>query len=140
MLYFYFFFYLSSQNQFNRIGSQESTNPKVNIPVLPQSQQESDENNSSSSSDTESQLSSLGPWGDDPEIQEKVKYVHKDAFWFHCSRRLLKTLWQKEKLLQTINFSVCHNDFNFFLELYHHFMIYRYFPCACLNVFQSRLL
>ncbi|KAL3878634.1 hypothetical protein ACJMK2_030966 [Sinanodonta woodiana] len=32
-----------------------------------------DDNSSQSSSDTESQLSSLGPWGDDPEIQEKVR-------------------------------------------------------------------
>ena len=66
----------SSQNQFNLAGpiAQEENKPKVNIPVLPPSQQESDENNSSSSSDAESQLSSLGPWGDDPEIQEKVRY------------------------------------------------------------------
>lgn len=35
-----------------------------------------DDNKSDSSSDdegTESHLSSLGPWGDDPEIQEKVR-------------------------------------------------------------------
>ncbi|XP_060554771.1 pericentriolar material 1 protein-like isoform X2 [Ruditapes philippinarum] len=55
--------------------------PQINIPVRPQQQvlEDSDENNSSSSSssssgsETESQLSSLGPWGDDPEIQEKVQ-------------------------------------------------------------------
>ena len=50
---------------------QETNKTNVNIPV--QATQQSDENNSSSSSDTESQLSSLGPWGDDPEIQEKVR-------------------------------------------------------------------
>lgn len=35
----------------------------------------SDEDNcsQSDSSDTQSNLSSLGPWGDDPEIQEKVR-------------------------------------------------------------------
>jgi len=47
----------------------------VNIPV--QVEQDSDEENNSSSSEeeeeTESQMSSLGPWGDDPEIQEKVR-------------------------------------------------------------------
>ncbi|KAK3606346.1 hypothetical protein CHS0354_041982 [Potamilus streckersoni] len=36
-------------------------------------QPQQDDNSSQSSSDTESQLSSLGPWGDDPEIQEKVR-------------------------------------------------------------------
>ena len=36
---------------------------------------------------------------------------HVDAFWHLCSRWLLKTLWQKEKLLLTCNFSFCHNVF-----------------------------
>ena len=34
------------------------------------------------------------------------------AFWCICSRRLLKSLWQKKKLLIMINFSFCHNVFN----------------------------
>lgn len=49
--------------------------PHVNIPVKAVDQEDSDENNSSSSEDieSESQLSSLGPWVDDPDIQEKVR-------------------------------------------------------------------
>ena len=55
----------------SKLNPTQETKAKVNIPV--QGAQQSDENNSSSGSDTESQLSSLGPWGDDPEIQEKVR-------------------------------------------------------------------
>ena len=55
----------------SKLNPSQETKPNVNIPV--HATQQSDENNSSSSSDTESQLSSLGPWGDDPEIQEKVR-------------------------------------------------------------------
>lgn len=52
----------------------------VDRPVRPQRVVESEDENSSSSSsssagESESQLSSLGPWGDDPEIQEKVRFV-----------------------------------------------------------------
>ena len=41
-----------------------------------EAQPKSDEDNrsQSESSGEESNLSSLGPWGDDPEIQEKVRY------------------------------------------------------------------
>ena len=35
-----------------------------------------------------------------------------DAFWCLYSRRLLKTFWQKEKLLNMNNFFFCHNVFN----------------------------
>jgi len=50
--------------------------PHVNIPVKPADQEDSDENNSSSEEEfeSESQMSSLGPWVDDPDIQEKVRY------------------------------------------------------------------
>ena len=34
-----------------------------------------------------------------------------DSFWCLCSRRLLKTLWQKQKLLMMSNFFFCHNFF-----------------------------
>ena len=37
----------------------------------------------------------------------------KDTFWNICSRRLLKTLWQKEKFINTSNSSFCHNVFNY---------------------------
>ena len=36
-----------------------------------------------------------------------------DAFWRNSSRRLLKTLWPKVKLLMISNFSFGHNVFNF---------------------------
>ncbi|XP_071088447.1 pericentriolar material 1 protein-like isoform X2 [Haliotis cracherodii] len=46
----------------------------VNLPPGPALEEHSDEENASDSeSNKESQLSSLGPWGDDPEIQEKVQ-------------------------------------------------------------------
>ena len=38
-------------------------------------------------------------------------FPHTDAFWRPCGR-LLKTLWQKKKLLMTSNFSFFHNVFN----------------------------
>ena len=41
-------------------------------------------------------------------------FPHQDAFWGLCSRRLLKILWQKEKLPKTWNFSFCHNVLNLF--------------------------
>lgn len=37
------------------------------------SKSDEDNRSQSDSSDTQSNLSSLGPWGDDPEIQEKVR-------------------------------------------------------------------
>ncbi|XP_046569046.1 pericentriolar material 1 protein-like isoform X4 [Haliotis rubra] len=46
----------------------------VNLPPGPALEEHSDEENASDSeSNKDSQLSSLGPWGDDPEIQEKVQ-------------------------------------------------------------------
>ena len=39
---------------------------------------------------------------------------HIDTFWCLCSRWLLKSLWQKEKLLIMSNFSICHNDINYY--------------------------
>ena len=48
---------------------------------------------------------------------------HIDTFWCICSRRLLKTLCQKKKLLKTSNFSFCHNVFNlFFLVIIQSFL------------------
>ena len=35
-------------------------------------------------------------------------FPHIDAFWHLWSRRLLKTMWQKKKLLKTSNFSFSH--------------------------------
>ena len=60
-----------------------------------------------------------------------------DTFWCLCSRRLLKTLWQKEKLLKTSNFSLCHNVFNFLSVIIHSFK--EAFPVLP-RCFQSRLL
>ena len=39
-------------------------------------------------------------------------YSHIEAFLRLCSRRLLKTLWQKKKSLKTSHFSFWHNVFN----------------------------
>ena len=39
-------------------------------------------------------------------------FPQTDAFWSLCPRRILKTLWQKEKLLMMSNFSFCNNVFN----------------------------
>ncbi|XP_052793086.1 pericentriolar material 1 protein-like isoform X3 [Mya arenaria] len=80
--------------------SRQGVRPQqVNIPVQIVEQLDSDENNGSSSSssssstdgESESQMSSLGPWGDDPEIQEKVR-----------SERKLKAAKDKLKHLQSL--------------------------------------
>ena len=39
-------------------------------------------------------------------------FPHIDAFRCLCSRRLLKTLWRKKKLLKASNFFIWHNVFN----------------------------
>lgn len=59
------------------------------------SKSDEDNRSQSDSSDTQSNLSSLGPWGDDPEIQEKV--------------RKLKAAKEKLKQLQGIVSLVQHN-------------------------------
>ena len=41
-----------------------------------------------------------------------IPFPHKVTFWCLCSRRPLKTLWQKENLLIMSNFSFYHNVFN----------------------------
>ena len=71
-----------SKNQREVKEKDESGRTQVNIPVDPRSVGSNDDNNSSSSSDTESQMSSLGPWGDDPEIQEKVRYNSSNLFCY----------------------------------------------------------
>ena len=64
-------------------------------------------------------------------------FPHIDAFWRICSRRLLKTQWQKETLLKTSNSSFCHNVFYFFSNYTYN---YRDFPYFSSRHFQSRLL
>ena len=61
-------------------------------------------------------------------------FPHTDAFWRLCNVRLLKTLWQKEKLLKTSNLSFCYNVFNFFSSNYT--FIFGDFPWFCLDVFK----
>ena len=41
-------------------------------------------------------------------------FPHIDAFWRLCSRRMLKTLGEKEILLKTSNLSFCKYVFNFY--------------------------
>ena len=38
-------------------------------------------------------------------------FPHNDTFWRPRETSLLKTLWEKEKLLVTSNFSFSHSDF-----------------------------
>ena len=45
-----------------------------------------------------------------------------DAFWRICSRQLLKTLWQKKKLLKTSNLSFLQQCFQLFLIIKLSFM------------------
>ena len=40
-------------------------------------------------------------------------FLHIVAFWRLFSRKLLKTVWQKEKMLIMSNFCFCHTVFNF---------------------------
>ena len=51
-----------------------------------------------------------------------------------CSRWLVKTLWQNEKLLMMSNFSFCHNVFNSFWWLYLYFWRFSFF---CLDTFKT---
>ena len=48
-------------------------------------------------------------------------FPHTYALLWLCCRQLLKTLWQKEKLLIMSNFSFCHNVFNSFQLLCFHY-------------------
>ena len=50
--------------------------------------------------------------------------LHKYSFWHINNRQLLKTLWEKKKLLVTSNFSFSDNVFYSVRQLYH---IYPYF-------------
>ena len=45
-------------------------------------------------------------------------FPHNDTFWHPWETSLLKTQWEKEKLLVTSNFSFSHSVFNPFEELY----------------------
>ena len=38
-------------------------------------------------------------------------FPHSDTFWLHWETSILKTLWEKEKLLVTSNFSFSHSVF-----------------------------
>ena len=46
-----------------------------------------------------------------------IPFPHNDAFWRPWETSLLKTLWEKEKLLVTSNFSFTHSVFYQFREL-----------------------
>ena len=60
-----------------------------------------------------------------------------DTFWRKSSRRLLKTLWPKVKLLMMSNFSFGHNVFNFIQQL--SYLLWTFFRLLS-QCFQSRLL
>ena len=62
-----------------------------------------------------------------------------DAFWHLCSRRLLLTLWQKEKLLIMSNYNFCRN-FQLYSIIKNLFYIYfPYFGKAVFKVFCCRI-
>ena len=46
-------------------------------------------------------------------------FPHNDTFWRPWETSLLKTLWEKEKLLVTSNFSFTHSVFYLFRWLFH---------------------
>ena len=48
-------------------------------------------------------------------------FPHNDTFWRQWETSLLKTLWEKEKLLVTSNFSFSHNVFYHFWRTFCHF-------------------
>ena len=53
-----------------------------------------------------------------------IPLLHRGSFWHINNRQLLKTLWEKEKLLVTSNFSFSHNVFNLIRWLYPHLPIF----------------
>ena len=51
-------------------------------------------------------------------LQKQLNSFPNKPWFLHvCSTSLLKTLWEKEKLLVTSNFSFCHSVFNPFGEI-----------------------
>ena len=56
-------------------------------------------------------------------------FQHTEVFWNICGWRLLKTMWQKEKLHKTSDFSFCHDVIKFC-------HINRHFPHFSLYVFK----
>ena len=56
-------------------------------------------------------------------------FPHKPWFLRVCSTNLLKTLWKKEKLLATSNFSFSHNVFNTYGEISAIFIEFRIVVC-----------
>ena len=68
------------------------------------------------------------------ERPQQTTFPHIDAFWCLWSRRLLKTLWQKKKLLMMSNFSFSHNVFHFWAIGYP--FNYREFPFILQNMFK----
>ena len=63
-------------------------------------------------------------------------FPHTDAFWCLCSKCLLKTLWQKEKLLIMSNFFFCNDVFNSISTLIFHLYWFFLILGGC---FQCRL-
>ena len=71
-------------------------------------------------------------------IRERVKpFPVTDSVWRLCSRWILKTIWQKEKLLIISIFSFCHNMFNSILKLN---IFIKRFPIFFSRWFKSHLL
>ena len=68
----------------------------------------------------------------------KIPFPIYRRFLTHLQQsRLLKTLWQKEKLLMMSNFSICPNILNFLYWLYFHWPSISIFLSRCV---QRRLL
>ena len=66
-------------------------------------------------------------------------FPNKPLFLCVCSRGLLKTLWQKEKLLVTSNFSFSHSVFYSFGELSVVFIKYEMLSANSFSLEESKI-
>ena len=66
-------------------------------------------------------------------------HVYTNTLLPLCSKQLLKSLWQKEKLLTMNNFSICHNVLNFIQWVFYHFLrvsiFFRWFQSRLVQIF-----
>ena len=67
-------------------------------------------------------------------------FPHNDTFWRPREASLLKTLWEKEKLLVMSNFSFSHSVFYLFRELSAIFIKFKIVVCNLFTLDQSKIL
>ena len=70
---------------------------------------------------------------------DQHKFPKKPCFSCVCITSLLKTLWEKEKLLVTSNFSFSHSVFYLFVELSAIFIKFEIVVCKLFQLGESKI-